>query len=472
MKNTSKKIPKYPVKELEKIHEAYAEVIRKLFLGKQDGKPRCIYNLMLERVAEKNFGISGLQLVQEALEELKANFKQLQVNSIGRILNAKRIGRHFAVLLRLIAKNVDLYILFDERQMKSMRIPLSGSYKEEFRKIIAGDEAATILLVKHPPEEAAKEIRKVTEESLYDMMCFWAGEQFQQKAVIHDNLRNYLQYATVRVLSTGNNPEVNTVTAAINKHLETHGGFEDTHWLRVVKGITQNEKQESLKQALSVCVPIVICIKILERVMPGILHAVGGVLDDLFGAIIPDVSQSMGDKRLPLKKRFQNAWPILKAGLVTLPAAFALGWFSAVLYNKSESVVVHMLSGVMFAFACSAGTLGTSIGAFKKAYTSINKMQQDKTYGYLAAHLSTVGKLKLAFKESIMDVPFRVGHTVIGVPFQILLGISAGAFGFFHSSIFIMVEGMAETVLGAVTAFVYPAGARLMRNMRLRRTKL
>ena len=60
---------------------------------------------------------------------------------------------------------------------------------------------------------------------------------------------------------------------------------------------------------------------------------------------------------------------------------------------------------------------------------------------------------------------------MIGVPFQIALGIAAGAFGFFHNTIFIMIEGMAETLLGAATTFAYPRIARFMRNLRLRRTE-
>jgi hypothetical protein len=78
----------------------------------------------------------------------------------------------------------------------------------------------------------------------------------------------------------------------------------------------------------------------------------GGVLDDLFGAVIPDVSQSMGDRELPFSERFKKAWPVLKGGLITLPLAFAMGWFSAKLYGMSASVVIHMLAGALFALAC------------------------------------------------------------------------------------------------------------------------
>ena len=366
---------------------------------------------------------------------------------------------------------MDLYILYDHTQFHSAELPISNSFKKEFRKIIDHDEAAAILLVKHPPEEISRQVHQVTEQNFHGLMTLWANEEFQRTSDIRRSLKDYLHHATVIILHTGHNPEIDEITTRINNHLERHGGFEDSHWLRVVKGIAQDEKKESLKQALGVCVPIVVAIKILEHIIPHFLHAVGGILDDIFGAIIPDVSQSMGDKRLPLKERFRNASPILKGGLITLPIAFALGYFSALLYRGTADTALHMLAGVMFALACSLGTIGTSLAAFRKAYTSIGELQKDDEHGYLAAKLSGFEKIKLAFKEAIMDVPFRVGHTLIGVPFQIALGTAAGAFGFFNSPIFIMVEGMAETLLGAAAAFAYPKIASMMRNLRLRRTR-
>jgi hypothetical protein len=361
-------------------------------------------------------------------------------------------------------------VIYDKSQLDGPHLPLSHSYKEEFRKIIARGEAAAVLLVKHPPEETALEILKVSEKSLEGLMSFWTHQYFQQTSDIRGNLRDYLQHATVRVLHTGHDPEVEKITEGINEHLEKHGGFEDKHWIRVVKGVARDEKKKSLKQALGVCIPVVVVVKIVEHVLPNILHAVGGMLDDLFGAIIPDASQSMGDSDLPFSERFKKAWPVLRGGLITLPLAFGLGLFSAKLYGMSASVAVHMLAGGLFAIACFAGTLGTSIAAFRKSYSAIEKLQEDKKYWRLVGDLTVSEKAKLAFREAIMDVPFRVGHTVIGIPFQLTLGIAAGAFGFFHNSIFIMAEGMAETLLGSVTAFVYSYIARLKRNSRLRNT--
>lgn len=409
--------------------------------------------------------------VHAALEQLKAHFEKLCLSPEGRIINPEEIGGHFNALLRIVSNNVDLFVIYDESQLDEPHLPLSQSYKEEFRKIVARGEAAAVLLVKHPPGETALEIRKVSEKSLQGLMSLWSDEHFQETSEIRDSLRDYLQHATVKVLHTGNDPEVDKIAGSINQHLEKHGGFEDSHWIRVVKGVAQDEKKESLKQTLGVCIPIVVVIKIIEHVLPNILHAVGGVLDDLFGAIIPDVSQSLGHSALPFSERFKKSWPVLKGGLITLPLAFAMGWFSAKLYGMSASLVIHMLAGILFALACCAGTLGTSVAAFRKAYIAVGKLQEDKKHAYLVARLSNFEKIKLAFNESIMDVPFRMGHTVIGVPFQVALGIAAGAFGFFDNSLFIMVEGMAETLLGSITAFVYPYIARFKRNARLRHTE-
>jgi len=470
MKKNGTKNNHIPEKTLRKIRDMYIEIIRALFIGEKHGKQRCIYNRKVEKVGMNKFRERNETFIHGALNQLKANYNELHLSPQGRILNPKRVGDYFEALMRILSNNVDVFVIYDDKQLNGAHLPLSRSYKEEFRKIVDRGEAAAVLLVKHPPEETALEIRKVSEKSLQGLLSLWTNAHFQQTSEIRSGLRNFIQHATVRVLHTGQNPEVAAVSERINEHLEEHGGFEDTQWIRVVKGVAQDDKKESLKQTLGVCVPIVAIIKIVEHVVPNILHAIGGILDDLFGAIIPDVSQSMGENDRPMEERFKKAWPVLKGGLVTLPLAFGLGWFSAKLYGMSGSIGVHMLAGVLFALACCAGTLGTSIAAFRKSYKAIGELEKDKKHAYLVSNLSTSEKIKLAFHESIMDVPFRLGHTMIGVPFQIVFGIAAGAFGFFNSTVFIMVEGMAETILGTVSTFIFAYIARIKRNTRLRRT--
>ncbi|MCP5048476.1 MAG: hypothetical protein GY940_15000 [bacterium] len=471
MKNDETKNQQRPERRLKKIRDMYIEIIRTLFTGKRGGKQQGIYKRKVEKAARKKFGERSEHFLHSALNQLKEHYKELHLSAQGRILNPEHVGDVFAALHRILSNNVDVFVIYDETQLNGGHLPLSKSYKEEFRKIIGLGEAAAVLLVKHPPEETAREIRKVSEKSLHGLMSLWTNDKFQQTSEIRSGLKDYIRHATVRVLHTGNEPEVIKVSEEIGQHLERHGGFEDKQWIRVVKGVAQDDKKESLKQTLGVIIPIVVVIKIVEKVVPNILHAVGGVLDDLFGAIIPDVSQSMGDKEQPVEERFKKAWPVLKGGLVTLPLAFGLGWFSAELYGMSESTGIRMLAGALFALACCGGTLGTSIAAFRKSYKAIGDLEKDKTHAYLVSGLNGFEKMKLAFHESITDVPFRLGHTLIGVPFQIALGMAAGAFGFFHSSVFIMVEGMAETLLGSLTTFIFPRIARIKRNERLRHTK-
>jgi hypothetical protein len=459
-----------PEKHLKKVRDIYIELFKKLFIGRETAKQRRIYNRIIEKTARKKFKMRSENFVHAAINELRDNFKAVKLSPKGRILNAKQIGPHFQTLWQIAAKNVDLFVIHENAQLQNFALPFSESYKQRFAKIIGLGEIVVVLIVKHPPEETALEIRKVTDKCLHGLMSLWADKRFQQTKDIRDGLKDYLHHATVRVLTTAHNPETDKISGELNQHLEKHGGFEDAHWIRVAKGVSRDEKKESLKQALIVCIPIIAAIKLVERFVPGALHALGGVLDDLFGAIIPDVSQSMGAKENPFEERLKSALPVFKGGLISLPAALLMGWGSAVLYKSSPAVGVHILAGILFAFACCAGTLGTSVAAIKKAYSAINELQKDEKYGYLVSDLDTMEKFKLAFKEAIMDVPFRVGHTLIGVPFQLLLGIAAGAFGFFHNSIFIMVEGMAETLLGAATTYFYPWFARSLRNFRLRLT--
>ena len=69
-------------------------------------------------------------------------------------------------------------------------------------------------------------------------------------------------------------------------------------------------------------------------------------------------------------------------------------------------------------------------------------------------------------------MPFRIGHTVIGVPSQVALGAAAaGAFGFFNSDYFVAAIGAAETLFGVATAFLYPKWADKQHLQRLKSVK-
>ena len=90
-------------------------------------------------------------------------------------------------------------------------------------------------------------------------------------------------------------------------------------------------------------------VKLLQHYAPAAMHAVGGVMDDLFSAILPDASQSRGDRSLPFRQRCKKAWGVMKGGLASLPLAMALGWGSAILYAASPSPWLRAAAGVAFA---------------------------------------------------------------------------------------------------------------------------
>jgi hypothetical protein len=285
-------------------------------------------------------------------------------------------------------------------------------------------------------------------------------------------LKDYLDYATVRIITTAKDTTLNQLARGINTQLERAGGFEDRRWTALVKGVTQGDRHHALKEALTVCGPVVIGVKLLESLAPFLMHTIGGALDDLVGAILPDVSQSMGKRGESFASRLKEAWPVLKAGLASLPLAMGCGWLASTLYAGSTSVAVHALSGGLFALACSLGTLGTSIGAYRKASQAIERLRSDRSIGHEIERLGSWERVKVALQESIFDVPFRVGHTVIGVPLQLALGVAAGIGGFFHNGSFVMAEGMLETILGAATAFSYPALKGLYDRWKLKRLSL
>lgn len=448
-------------------HEAYEELIHKLFSERSSGKERAFYRHEADSVAE-GLKITRTELVDRALTELKAAGPYALLDQKGHFGDASKIGVHFNALISLAREKVDFYVFDSEKQLRNPSLPLSQSYRNSIGEIIKRGEACMLMIAKQPPQEIADEVKKLSEQHLKGLMSLWENQSVRDTLPLSPLLKHYLQFGTVKLRTTGQDPEVKELARTINTLLEKQSGYEASQWTQVLRSVAQHEKSESLKEALTVCVPIVFAIKAVEKFFPSYVHAIGGALDDLFGAIIPDVSQSMGKKGLPLKERLKEAMPVLVGGAVTIPVSAGLGFSAAALYSDAASLSVRLAAGAIFAFACCAGTLGTSLGAFKKAWGAIDTLSNDPVHGAEVEKLSWWGKIKLAFSESILSSPFRIGHTIIGVPTQIGLGLAAGAFGFFHNPAFIMLEGMAETILGAATAWAYPYWANFRQKMRLR----
>lgn len=440
---------------LPPVAEAWREVLTKLFDAPEPGEHRIVYDQELAQL-EASLAVPPGTLLEVALDELEASAGSIETDGHGRISNSEALGEAFSALYKLAIGKVDVSIAASREALYDSAFPLGREMAAVIEPIVVAGEAVTVMLVKEPPQSAADELRDISEKRLGGLMSLWQNRELWDGVGVSPALRGYLDFATVRILSTGSEPEHGRLARSVNLELERKGGFEDAQWASMVKGISQGDRHHALKEALTVCIPVVVGVKALESFAPGLMHSVGGMLDDLFGAIIPDVSQSMGKKGLPFSERFKEAWPVLREGLISLPVAVGLGWGAAALHGASHSTVMHGVAGALFALACSAGTVGTSIGAFRKASAEIEKLRADPVVGAHLEDLGRMGRIRLALQESIFDVPFRVGHTVIGVPAQLALGIAAGVGGFFHNGLFVMAEGVLETALGAATAFGYP----------------
>ena len=449
--------------------QAWREILFNLCFDGIDRRSCFSYFKEIDREARKNHQMAGSDFVAAGLAELACHGHLLRHDRHGQLINPAEVGSHFLALHKFLKRHVEIRILSTPQQLASPQLPLAKSFREKMAGVLSHGESLMLLMVKVPPEEAARQLQEFSNSRLRGLMFFWKDRQFLKQAPLPEALRDYLLQSTVRVLCTGTNAGANQQTLAINQQIEKIGGFEDSHWTRMVRSVALVQKQESLKHALGMCIPILALVKAVESFAPGALHAVGGVLDDLFGAIIPNVSQSMGSRDRPWRERFKNAWPVLREGLASLPIAAGLGWGASLVFGVAHHPVLLAGAGLMFAFACCGGTLGTSIGAVRQSWRALSEVEKDGELALFLGRLTAWKKLKLAVHESILDVPFRVGHTLLGVPLQMGLGMAAGIFGFFHNPLFVMVEGTLETVLGAVTAAVYPWVSKIHNRSILRR---
>lgn len=453
-----------------KLAEAYEKVIVKLFLERENGKERCFYGSEVEALAKEQ-GMTRKEVVAAALKELIDNGKNLERDDHGRITNAKKIGPHFASLIGFINEKIDLYVISDKQHLNSPDIPLSDTYRTALSPIVDSGEAVILMLTKLPPEEAAKELKQITKEKFHGIWSLWSDERYRSRVTMSPLLEDYLTHGTVKIRTTSKDPGLNKIAAVLNEHLEKDSGFEDDHWIRVVHSIAKNEKKESLKEALKMCVPVIVAVKAAEIFLPaGFMHAIGGAMDDFFAAILPDAKQNEhkdeeGDTPEMKAQNKKQSRALMIAGAATLPFAAYLGYFAGHAYSATASFMQKTVVGSAFALACCAGTLATSVGAYVITRNAIKKLERDPATADLVEEMSPWQKAKLAFKESIMGVPFRIGHTVIGVPLQFGASILGAHIGGFDSTWFIVGVGVAESVLGAVTAFAYPHYAnRIHRN--------
>lgn len=451
--------------------KGYEKLFFKFFEERPEGKSRAFYLDEISEAAAK-LGLDRRSMNAKALDELRVAWPNVELNERGHVIDPEKVGEHFAALYQILTKKLDFWVIGSVPQIEALEHEFSRTMRFAIKSVVEKGEAVMISIAKEPPKHIADEIQDVSKKQLHGLMSLWKNSEVRESLHVSAELRNYLEFGTVKVRTTAKDAACKAIVSKINTALEQYNSFEDKHWLRVVKGIALNEKQESLGKTLAVCVPIVAIIKASERYFPGALHLIGGILDDICAGIVPDVSQSLGNKKNSWSERIKEAGAVLAGGVATLPLAFAFAHYSTTLFSETAPLGMRMAGGMVFALACCAGTVGTSLGALYKSLRAIKAAGEDPRTAPGVEKLSRWEKTKLAFREAILDVPFRVGHTVIGVPFQLGLGAAAGAMKFFNAPLFIMVEGMAETVLGAVTALAYPKYAEKRKFSELRKAQV
>ena len=464
--------------EGQMVRSAYAEVILKLC---SNLVKRYNYFDELSAIPDKS-GITTYKLIDLAVSQLKEG--TLKLDSLGRVENAKEIGNEFSQVYEFLFKRTDLFFIFDKEQLSDGRFYLPQKYREAIGKMVDADDVAAVIIAKEMPERAKKEVRELSDRL---GGTFWLNNGLLDKVEMSTLLRNYLKYGSVRVLCTKDRTaESNAIARAINEGIDEKHGFQAHQTERLMDYLVHSEKGESLKGALKICIPMVGAIKVLDHFFPGLTHVVGGALDDIFGAILPDASQSMGKGESPAEdgitrnflqramrsiqsfaKRAGHAIPVALAGMAFIPSAFLFGYLSKVLYAPDSSVARKFLAGACFGLACGIGTVGTSIAATLREKKAIAKFHKDNG-------LPKGNYLKKAIHDSIFRIPFRIGHTVWGLPLQIGMSAAAAATSaaVFSHWLFVSGVGMMETILGMIFAFGYTHYAerehrKIMRKLRV-----
>lgn len=416
-------------------------------------------------VRATHLGTNPESLLTAAISQAESG--KLAVDVDGRVINPHSLGQEFGMVMDFVSSRMEVHLIADPIQVEIGKVPVSRKYRHYLETIIAapdkGREVVTILIVKMPPDEVRDEIRRITNTKFHGISLWLDVDRRQHfEHLMSPALRDWLDHANIRIMRTGDKECACDIAKRVNHDLQAKDGLERRHIERLVQSISESEQVESLQGVLKVCIPIIISIKILEKYYPGALHVVGSVLDDLFGTILPDVSQSIG-KLGSRWERVKQGSLVFLGGSFGLPVSFVCSGFSLYLHEVATSAIQRGFAGALFAFACCAGTVGTSVAAVVKAYKGIKKFEADigETSSYLR-------RLYMAFDEALLKVPFRIGHTLVGLPAQLVLGLGAGMLGLFHHPGFIVAAGILDTAIGAAFAFLYPKIAAERHEKKLR----
>jgi len=444
---------------------------RRLSLAPEQAKRA--YNLLFDRLYAKEGYNYMPELAKKAerlgmpAETLLANAKKqlespaLRLDGKGRIRNAKKAGNELAAVLGCTDDNVKIFVVADGTQLSNGSTPLPKKYNGEIGSILGMGDATVVAFAKVLPSSLRSEAREIGARKFHslawlDRPALWRHSGMSQ------NMLNFLLHETIWVGCTGT--ECRIITGQMDRALEQPHGFERRYMKRLVRAMSEKEKADTLSSVILVCGAVAGIIEGLKHIYPVAMYVAGGMLSDIFGAIIPDVSQSLGHAK-GFWNKVKEGWKVFLGGAIGLPFSLGFGVAASMLYSPAAPIETRMLAGALFALACAAGTVGTSVAAAMGAYRAFASLENEgmkaKTGGWK--------KTLEALNEAILKVPFRIGHTVLGLPLQLAFGVLAGALLFFDKSWFVISEGVLEIVLGAASAFTYTKGADMLLERRLRK---
>lgn len=434
-------------------------------------------------LAEKarSLNISPGTLLGEAVRELERTKQDVILDRSGRISNAREIGPHFFQIISLLSHLVDVRILDSSHSGADAHLPLSPSYRKEIAELTRGGHCAVLMFTHRPPRPAIEEIEEVTGSQLGGIWQLWARPGIRDSLDLSPALRSYLDRATVRVLVTGHNDDLTKRAEHINNEIERAGNLEDIHWIRVVHGIAKHQYRESLKEAMTVCVPLVLGINFVHHAFPHLVHRFVGAMDDVAGLIPnlwndvktqlrkPQASPQTNAAKERLTRLARSLWTITSVSAVTISSAYALGTLSSEMMKSAPSLEMKVAAGVVFAFSCTMGAIVASSAAALNTARSLRRLTGEESCRDEVRRLTKLDRAKIILQEAVLGVPFRVGQVVIGIPLQIALGAAAGAFNFFQAGWFLTFEAVAENLFGALVALSYPKFSELVHYSRLRK---
>jgi len=418
------------------------------------------YNYMPElgKKAEK-LGIPAQTLLADARKQLES--PSIRFDGKGRMKNAKKAGRELAAVLECANESVKVFVVADGAQLADGRAPLPKKYNGEFGAILGMGDATVVAFAKVLPSSLRSEAREIGERKFHSL-AWLDNPLLWRNSGMSKNMLNFLLHETIWVGCTGT--ECRIITRRMDRALEQPHGFERRYMRRLVRAMSEKEKADTLSSVLLVCGAVAGIIEGLKHVYPVAMYVAGGMLSDIFGAIIPDVSQSVGHAKGAWNK-IKQGWKVFLGGAIGLPFSLGFGVAASMLYSPVAPIGTRMLAGALFALACAAGTVGTSVAAAMGAYRAFASLENDG----MKAKTGSWRRALEALNEAVLKVPFRIGHTILGLPLQVAFGVLAGALLFFDKSWFVISEGLLEIVLGAASAFTYTKSADMLLERRLRK---